>query len=499
VKAHACYRNVSPGVSTMLFNSVPFLYFAVVVLLFLLIVKTRKYQYLFLLFASYFFYYFSSGPLVVLLLFSSLLDFFCGKAIHDSKSDKNRKWYLAVSLIGNLGVLAFFKYTNFAIKTTNMVASWFGNDPHLPLAHIILPIGISFFTFQTMSYTLDIYFRKLKPTDSFLRFALYVSFFPQLVAGPIIRASDLLPQLDKPITITQENFKHGMALVMWGLVKKMVIADNIAAFVNVFFADPTAYPGSIPIIVGAIAFTIQVYCDFSGYSDVAIGLARIMGFHFPLNFDKPFFSKTIAEFWKRWHISLSTWFRDYLFMPLMRKGFTKTRLYISVLIVYFTSGLWHGAGWNFVIWGTLHGVFLLIGMATRDWRQRLAVKTKLSSFPRFHNLIKTLFTLYLFVLSLLIFRLYDPSYILYAVKKFIFVDFSGWSAQLGSLLPQFQVPLFFVIVFMIIHTLTYFKRGFVSSVAQKGYFEWTIYLTGMCLLLYFFSPTQTVQFFYFQF
>jgi alginate O-acetyltransferase complex protein AlgI len=486
-------------VSIILFNSFAFLYFGIVILLALLIIKTKRYQYILLLISSYYFYYFSSSYFVVLLLFSSLLDFFCGKAIYMTEGITKRKFYLLLSIIGNLGILTVFKYTDFAIGTVNTIGTWFGYNPNIPLVNLILPIGISFFTFQTMSYTFDIYRKKLEPVDSFLKFSLFVSFFPQLVAGPIVRAAHLLPQLKNKIIITQENFKHGLTQIMWGLVKKVVIADNIAHFVNIFFANPTLYPGSIPIILGAVAFTIQIYCDFSGYSDIAIGAGRIMGFRFLDNFDKPFFSKSIAEFWKRWHISLSTWFRDYLFTPLMGKRFTMMKLYVSVFIVYVVSGLWHGAGWNFVAWGVLHGSFLIISMVTDKWRGKFNEIIKLTMIPRFHKLIKIFVTLYLVVFSLLLFRLYDASYILYAAKKFIFLDLSNFVYQVKSLLPAFEISFLFMGIFIIVHAYTYFKRRTLENIAKKGLFEWTIYLTCMILILYFFSPTESIQFIYFQF
>jgi len=340
----------------------------------------------------------------------------------------------------------------------------------------------------------------MEPSDSFLKFALYVSFFPQLVAGPIIRAADFLPQLGKRISILPENFKSGLTLVIWGLVKKVVIADNIAVFVNAFFNDPlTFYPGSIPVIIGAVAFTIQIYCDFSGYSDIAIGVARIMGFHFKLNFDKPLFSKSIAEFWKRWHISLSTWFRDYIFSPLMGRRLSMLRLYFSVFVVYMISGLWHGAGWNYVLWGILHGTFLMISMVTERWRYKFNKIVGLTKIPRIHNFIRMGITLYLVIFSLLIFRFYSGQNILYSAKKYIFLDFSNYLLQIKSLLPAFEIPLLFMLVFIVVHIYTYFKRDTLDTISKKGLFEWTIYLISMILILYLFSPAESIRFVYFQF
>jgi len=485
----------------MLFNSFPFLLFGIVILLGIVIIKSRDYQYLFLLLASYFFYYYSSGSLFVLVIYVTLLNYYCAKGIFYASSTKIRKMYFIGSILGSLFILAFFKYTNFALKTVSVIGQWFGYPANFSLLSIILPIGISFYTFQAVSYVTDVYKKKLEPEKSLLRFALYMTYFPHLLAGPIVRAADFLPQLKERIVITSENFRRGLTLVMWGLVKKVVIADNVAQFVMIFFQDPTKFPGSLPVLLGALAFAVQVYCDFSGYTDIAIGLARIMGINFPINFDKPFFSKSIAEFWKRWHISLSTWFRDYLFQPIVRGGkkFTLWRIYLAVMVVYLVSGLWHGAGWNFVIWGGLHGSFLVFGMMTEKFRHKFNQFVGLVKVPRFHSFLKVMITLYLIVFPLLLFRLYNAKNILYTAHKFLFLDFSHFSAQWSSLFPVFQVSFFFMLVFIVVHTITYFKRGFLEKLQEKGMFEWTMYLMGMMLLLYFLAPTQSVPFVYFQF
>lgn len=485
----------------MLFNSFPFLLFGIVILLGIVIIKSRDYQYLFLLLASYFFYYYSSGSLFVLVIYITLLNYYCARGIVSSESLKFKKAYFVGSIVGSLFILAFFKYTNFAISTVSVIGQWFGYPANFSLLQIILPIGISFYTFQAVSYVTDVYKKKLEPEKSLLRFALYMTYFPHLLAGPIVRAADFLPQLKERIVITTDNFRRGLTLVMWGLVKKVVIADNVAVFVVPFFEDPTQFPGSLPVLLGALAFAVQVYCDFSGYTDIAIGLARIIGINFPINFDKPFFSKSIGEFWKKWHISLSTWFRDYLFQPIVRGGkkFTLWRIYFAVMVVYLVSGLWHGAGWNFVIWGGLHGSFLVFGMMTEKWRIKFNQLVGLVKVPRFHSFLKVMITLYLIVFPLLLFRLYNAQNILYTARKFLILDFSHFNAQISSLFPLYQVPLFFVLVFIVVHIITYFKRGFLDRLQEKGMFEWTMYLMGMMLLMYFLAPTQSVPFVYFQF
>ena len=471
-------------------------------LLGIIIIRSREYQYLFLLLASYFFYYYSSGSLFVLVIYITLLNYFCARALASVENQKIRKIYFIVGIIGSLSTLALFKYTDFAIKTVNALGSWLGYSANLSLLHLILPIGISFYTFQAISYLIEVYKKKLEPEKSLLDFALYMTFFPHLLAGPIVRAADFLPQLKKDIiTITSDNFRRGLTLILWGLVKKVVIADNVAQFVVVFFDDPTKFPGSLPVILGAVAFAIQVYCDFSGYTDIAIGLARIMGIHFPMNFDKPFFSKSLAEFWKRWHISLSTWFRDYIFQPIVTSGerFTVRRLYFAVMVVYVISGLWHGAGWTFIIWGALHGFFLVVGMMTENIRRKFTNFIGLTKVPKIHAFVKTMITLYLILFPLLVFRLYHTQNILSTARKFLIIDFSNFAEQWHSVFPVFQIPLFFFLMFIIVHTITYFKKDFLEKLEEKGVFEWTMYLTGMIVLLYFFAPSQSMPYVYFQF
>lgn len=484
----------------ILFNSFSFLFFGIVVLLGLVIIKSKDYQYLFLLLASYLFYYLSSGSFFVLVIYITLLNYYCAKGIKSSTKNGWRKTYFILSIAGSISMLAFFKYTNFALKTVNTLGTWLGYQANLSLLQLILPIGISFYTFQAVSYVTDVYRKKIEPEPSLLRFALYMTFFPHLLAGPIVRAADFLPQLrPEGIKITAENFKQGVTRIIWGLVKKMVVADTIAQFVTVFFQDPTRFPGSLPVVLGAVAFAIQVYCDFSGYTDIAIGLARTMGIIFPINFDKPFFSKSIAEFWKRWHISLSNWFRDYLFMPLMKRRLNLAWICFSVFAVYALSGLWHGAGWNFVIWGGLHGFFLIFSMLTESWRAKINSLLGLTKIPKIHNALRVFITLYLVVFSLLLFRLYNAKNIFYTAQQFLWLDLSHLNAQWQSVFPAFQIPLLMMLIFIIMHFITYFKSGLLDRLQEKGFFEWTMYLIGMMLILYFFTPSQSVPFVYFQF
>ena len=329
----------------MLFNTPEFIIFFISVLTIISCIKFRRFQHLFLVGASYFFFYFSNNFLITLLIFSTLLDFYIGKAIFTAKDKKRKKILLISSLAGNLGLLGFFKYADFGISQINNITESLG-IPEITSLGLILPIGISFYTFQTISYTVEIYRGKLEPSKSLWEFALFVSFFPQLVAGPILRANHFLPQLRekisnnnitsrlRTITIHDASLRFGISLMAIGFFKKMFFADNIAPMANEIFNAPYGLE-SFSVMLGAIAFGVQIYCDFSGYSDIAIGAATILGFHIPANFNKPYFAVSPVDFWRRWHISLSTWLRDYLYIPLggNRKG--NSRTYVNLITVMF--------------------------------------------------------------------------------------------------------------------------------------------------------------------
>jgi len=470
----------------MLFNTLEFAIFMICVVLAIKLFKNKKLQLSILVLSSYLFYYFSSGFLFVLLLFSSLLDFYVGKKIFESKNSAKRKFFLILSLIGNLGILAFFKYADFAIQ----IANYFGDSlgfSTLPLLNIVLPIGISFFTFQTMSYTIDIYRRKMSPTNSFLKFMLFVSFFPQLVAGPIIRASTFLPQLNKKrLKILPSNLKLGLTYISWGLVKKIVFADNIGPFVDSIFTNPLGL-NSLPIMLATIAFGIQIYCDFSAYSDIAIGTARILGFKFPKNFNKPYFACNPSNFWNRWHISLSSWVRDYLYIPLggNRKG--KIRTYLNLLVTMVLMGLWHGASWNFVLWGFYHGAILVSYRFISKYDFKI------------NKILSIIITQYLVFLGWLIFRLRNFEYLGYCVKKFIFFDFNlDLTETIGFFMTNIWV-FFLIVLFCYIHFFSYRAKDIIEKINSWKYLSWFLYLLFVILLLFLFSPSLNTAFIYFQF
>lgn len=342
--------------SPMIFSSGIFLWlFAAFIVVYLLLQRRTTARLMFVTLFSYYFYYKSSGTYFFLLAVVTVSDFLLALLMEHTVTRWKRKLWVVVSLCVNLGLLCYFKYTNFLLECW---ASLTGGN--FSMLDIFLPVGISFFTFQSLSYTIDVYRREIKPLTNLLDYAFYVSFFPQLVAGPIVRARDFIPQIRRPLFVSDEMFGHGIFLIMSGLFKKAVISDYISVnFVERIFDNPTLYSG-VENLMGVYGYALQIYCDFSGYSDMAIGIALLLGFHFNINFDSPYKSASVTEFWRRWHISLSSWLRDYLYISLggNRKG--KVRQYVNLIITMFLGGLWHGASWNFVLWGVLHGVALAV-------------------------------------------------------------------------------------------------------------------------------------------
>lgn len=340
----------------LLFSSGFFLFlFTGFMCIYFIVHKHHRAKTTFVTLFSLYFYYKSSGIYFGLLILSTVVDFLLANMIFRAGSPAKKKAILVFSLVLNLGLLAYFKYTNFFYS----IICDINNQSFTPLS-IFLPVGVSFFTFQSLSYTIDIYRGKLKPVKSILDYAFFVTFFPQLVAGPIVRAADFIPQIFKPLKVTDEMIGRGIFLIASGLIKKVVIADFISSnFVDRIFDNPTLYTG-LENLFGVYGYALQIYCDFSGYSDMAIGIALLMGFHFNINFDSPYQSKSITEFWRRWHISLSTWLKDYLYISLggNRKG--RIRTYINLFITMLLGGLWHGAGFRFVLWGAMHGIALAI-------------------------------------------------------------------------------------------------------------------------------------------
>jgi D-alanyl-lipoteichoic acid acyltransferase DltB (MBOAT superfamily) len=356
----------------MLFNSIEFAIFLpiVFILYWFIFNKNLKAQNIFLLVVSYIFYGWWDWRFLSLIVFSSLVDYLVGLNLGSETNLKKRRLLLAFSIIVNLGFLGFFKYYNFFLENFIESFRFFGHELNITSLKIILPVGISFYTFQTMSYTIDVYRNKLKPTNNIIDFFTYVSFFPQLVAGPIERATHLLPQFEKKREFSYAQGADGLRLILWGLFKKIVIADTCAKQANLIFANPETMAGTT-LILGAIFFAFQIYGDFSGYSDIAIGTARLFGFSLMTNFRTPYFSRDMAEFWRRWHISLSTWFRDYLYIPLGGSKVNKSRVIRNTLIIFLVSGFWHGANWTFLIWGLLNALYFIPLLITNYNRKNL--------------------------------------------------------------------------------------------------------------------------------
>lgn len=351
----------------MLFNSLSFaIFLPVVFALYWMLRQHLKSQNILLLISSYVFYGWWDARFLSLIVASTVVDFFLGKYLVKAKSMASRKWLLSASMLFNLGLLGVFKYYNFFIENFAHLAHSLGFHTDPTLLSIALPVGISFYTFQTMSYTIDIYRKQLEPTHDFIAFAAFVGYFPQLVAGPIERASNLLPQITKPRSFNYQKAVDGLRQALWGFFKKVVIADAVAPFVDQAFTDPNLYSSSA-LIAGAFLFSIQIYCDFSGYSDIAIGISKLFGIDLMQNFRTPYFSRDIAEFWRRWHISLSTWFRDYLYIPLGgSRGSTLLKVR-NTFAIFIVSGFWHGANWTFIIWGLINALlFLPLLLAKRN-------------------------------------------------------------------------------------------------------------------------------------
>jgi len=354
----------------MLFNSLDFAIFLPIVFILYWFVtnKNLKLQNFLIVAASYFFYGCWDWRFLSLIFFSTLVDYTIGLNLSTQENQTKRKLLLYTSIAVNLGFLGFFKYYNFFLDNFVNTFSFFGSSINAQGLNIILPVGISFYTFQTLSYTIDVYKRNLKPTKDFVAFTAFVSFFPQLVAGPIERASNLLPQFYTKRIFNKENALRGVRLILWGLVKKVVIADAIAPAVDDIFSNYQRYPSPI-LLLGAFLFSFQIYCDFSGYSMIARGVSKLFGFELMTNFKYPYFSRNIGEFWRRWHISLSTWFRDYLYIPLGGSRVSKLINVRNVFVIFLVSGFWHGANWTFIVWGGLHALLFIPSLLRKNNRK----------------------------------------------------------------------------------------------------------------------------------
>ena len=401
----------------MLFNSIEFAIFLpiIFVLYWLVTNQNLKFQNLLILGASYFFYGWWDWRFLTLIMFSSIIDYIVGLKIESSNNENKRKYFLILSLFINLGFLGFFKYFNFFSDSFSHAFTLLGQPFETSRLNIILPVGISFYTFQTLSYSIDVYRRKIFPNKDIIAFFSFVSFFPQLVAGPIERATNLLPQFYKKRNFNYLKAVDGLKQILWGLFKKVVIADNCAIIVNDIFTNYSNYSGST-LILGAILFAFQIYGDFSGYSDIAIGTARLFGFNLMQNFAFPYFSRDIAEFWRRWHISLSTWFRDYLYIPLGGSRGSTNKKIRNIFIIFIVSGFWHGANWTFIIWGALNALYFIPLLLLNRNRANLNVAGEGKVLPSIRETANILITFSLTVFAWIFFRADSVTHALSFIK-----------------------------------------------------------------------------------
>lgn len=480
----------------MLFNSIDFAFFLPVVFFLYWFVanKNIKLQNWLILVSSYIFYGWWDWRFLSLLFISTIVDYLVGVNLHSQENPLKRKILLTISIVSNLGMLGFFKYYNFFLDNFVEAYTFFGGQISPRGLNVILPVGISFYTFQTLSYAIDIYRRKLEPTRDFVAFASFVTFFPQLVAGPIERATNLLPQFFKKRELYYSDAVDGLRQILWGLFKKIVIADNSAYFANEIFNNSQDYGGST-LLLGTFFFAIQIYGDFSGYSDIAIGTARLFGFTLMRNFAFPYFSRDIAEFWRRWHISLSTWFRDYLYIPLGgSKGgkFMKVR---NTFIIFLVSGFWHGANWTFLIWGLLNAIYFLPLLLANKNRENLDVVAKGKIFPTIRDFSKILATFLLTLLAWIFFRAQSVT----DAFNIIGSIFSSSLFTIPNVPIRAVLILTLITIFMIIEWLGRENQYAIESVTIRFSrpVRWAVYYSIVFLIFMFAGQGQT--FIYFQF
>ena len=477
----------------MLFNSIEFFIFLpiVFVLYWFVTSKFLKTQNLLIAVASYIFYGWWDWRFLSLIAFSSLVDYSIGIFLKKTQTNTKRKILLWISICVNLGFLGFFKYYNFFVESLVDSFTLLGQSLEINTLRIILPVGISFYTFQTLSYTIDVYNRKLEPIKDFIAFSAFVSFFPQLVAGPIERATNLLPQFYKKRKFSYGLAVDGMRQVLWGLFKKVVIADNCAKYANIIFNNYEDYSGST-LLLGAFFFAFQIYGDFSGYSDIAIGVSRLFGFELKRNFAFPYFSRDIAEFWRRWHISLSTWFRDYLYIPLGGSRGGMSMKIKNTFIIFIVSGFWHGANWTFIVWGLLNAIYFLPLMLANKNRINTDVVAMNSFIPSVKELFQMAITFFLTLIAWVFFRADSVTHAFLYLKGI-------FDISLLSSLQIFPLKILLLVVFFIL----------IEWIGRKGEYaigrmdvlnrplRWLFYILIIVLMFSFTGEQQ--EFIYFQF
>lgn len=472
----------------MLFNSFEFAIFLPIVFLLYWFVfnKSIKLQNFFLLVVGYVFYGWWDWRFLFLIAFSTLFDFTIGIQLDKTTNDRKRKLLFIASCIVNIGFLGFFKYFNFFIK--NFISAFETMGYHISTVSlkIILPVGISFYTFQSLSYTTDIYRRKMKPTTDFISFAAFISFFPQLVAGPIERAFHLLPQFHVKRNFNTQEAVNGMRQILWGLFKKIVIADTLSTYVDQIFASYDILPGST-LLLGAIYFSVQIYCDFSGYSSIAIGTARLFGFTLLQNFNYPYFSMSVAEFWRKWHISLTSWFRDYVYIPMGGSRGIVAKTMFNTLFVFTLSGFWHGANWTFIVWGLLNGLFIIPNVLMKQNKNLNTTST-----TRFFRIVSIIITFSLITFTWIFFRSNSLSEAFHYIACMFSKSLFKYPIQHGMSLTIPLITLLF--------SIEWLRKNEVKAFLPQSFptlFRWSLYLVMIIVCLAFFKQNQS--FIYFQF
>ncbi len=489
----------------MLFNSIHFLIFFPIVTL-LYFAFPRKVRYLWLLLASYYFYMSLDAMYGLFLLASTLVTYGCALLIGKTDRPGMKKLWLTVSLVLSLGALLFFKYFDFAYNNIASLAALFGLTLVKPSFSLLLPVGISFYTFQAIGYNIDVIRGERPAEKNFFKYALYLSFFPLILSGPIERSKNLLVQIQNGTSFDYDNMRKGLMLMLWGLIQKTVITDRLATLVDTVFNNYTAYTG-FTVAFAAVMYSLQIYCDFAGYSNIAIGAAQVLGFKINRNFDAPYFAVSIADFWRRWHISLSSWFRDYLYIPMggSRKG--ELRKYLNLMAVFLVSGLWHGADWSFVIWGALHGVYQILGGLLQPLKDKYTDTFGVDRKAFSHKLLSALFTFALVTFAWIFFRASD-TVSAFGVIAQMFAEFNPWVLTDGSLFTlglnaaNMRLLFLFLGITLLIDAMQC-RFDVRDKLIQQGiWLRWIIYIAAILSILIFavYGGEQTAaSFLYFQF
>ena len=476
----------------MIFNSFHFIYFFIIVTSLYFALPHRQRWLLLLLSSCYF--YMAFVPIYILILgFTIVVDYFAGIYIENAHG-KRRKLFLIYSLVANIGILCIFKYYNFINTNFSYLLHGFGVSNPIPYLSILLPIGLSFHTFQAMSYTIEVYRGNQKAERHFGIYALYVMFFPQLVTGPIERPQNLLHQFREKHHFDNNRVFEGLKLMIWGLFKKLVIADRLGIYVNGAYNYVDQQDG-MTLLLATIFFSFQVYCDFSGYSDIAIGTAKVLGFDLMTNFRRPIFAKSTGEFWKRWHISLSTWFKDYLYFPMGGNKGSVPRWYFNLMVVFLISGLWHGANWTYIIWGGINGFYLVFAIMTKKYREKFNTLTGIKKFPRLHLFFQILITFLLITFSRIFFRSQNVEDAFTVIKKIL--TFKGSIFNDGTAILLYS---FFAISFLLaVEFKKEFYKGSFTLSHHTNFWVRNSYYSLLVILIILFGVFDGGQFIYFQF